>query len=251
MRGHMISFLPLQGTLSFWGEGGPEAAELKGELSLSFSAERFCTGYNDGEHMHRCPILFPGKKQCAPCASRDISRMYTRLDYAGFEAAYEKFRGQQFSVYVTSFAHVLKCGVTRTARLHERVTEQGADFFAEIARTEDAESAYSIEYAAQQAFGLRNGVTSSQKMKLLKIGPQRERIEQCVSRIIESGLLSGVEGEMKVNALAHKVPAAFEEAREIEGAVTGNKGQLLFFRRDSSDFCINMAVKPGFSFSTP
>lgn len=250
MRGHMISFLPLSSSLSFWGNE-LEEIKLRGEVSLSFGAERLCTGYNDGERMHRCPILFPGKKQCGPCASRDIARMYTRLDYAGFEAAYEKFRTQNFSVYVVSFAHILKCGVTRTMRLHERITEQGADFFAEIARTEDAESAYSIEYAAQQAFGLRNGVTSSQKMKLHRLGPRKEPMEQCISKIRESGLLNGFEGEMEVRKLPWALPEKFEEAGDLDGSIVGNKGQLLFFKKDDSAYCVNMSAKSGFSFLTP
>ncbi len=249
MEGHLVYFSPLTSSIKFWNDGEIHFSELKGERKLEFAGERACIGYNDGKELHMCPGSETKLKQCPACAARDISRMYTRLDYTGFESFYEEFRNQKFSVYIASFARLVKCGVTRTERVLDRMHEQGADYYSEIARTEDAESAYSIEAAMQSAFSLRNGITVSQKMKLLNSEAGPDRITEILGSIRESGVLSEVEGEMAVKKLEYPVPKKFSESHSIAGKVYGNKGQLLFFEKDNEHFVINMNKKAGDTFS--
>ncbi|VVB98308.1 Uncharacterised protein [uncultured archaeon] len=249
MDHHLVSFLPLAPAIRFWDcKGGLSELALEGEASVVFSAEKYCMGYNDGEKMHKCPVHMEGSKQCAACAARDISRVYTRLDYSGFERFYEKFKNQAFSVYLVSFGHIVKCGVTRTPRLLERVAEQGADYYCELAKAEDAETAYSIETLVQGNFAVRNGLTSAQKMKLIGAAALPGRLEDTLGKVRESGILEGFEGEMKVRTLEYAVPASFSPADNIEGEICGNKGQILFFEKEGQHYGVNMSKKSGTKF---
>lgn len=218
-------------------------------MEINFSGEKLCVGYNDGNGMRKCPACAIGHKQCSACAARDISRVYTRLDYSGFERFFETFKNQEFSVYLASFGHIVKCGVTRSARLMDRVREQGADYFSEIGKINDAETAYSIESAVQQHYAVRNGLTSAQKLKLIRAESTPSRISEYVDKIKESGLLEGFEGAMKVQKLDYPIPHMFEEAETISGKITGNKGQVLFFEKDNLSYAINMSKKAGMPFT--
>ncbi len=249
MDTHLVYFSPLDSSLRFWKNGGMEESRLAGEARISFSAEKYCIGYNDGKSPHPCPVRAPGSRQCSACGARDISRLYTRLDYSGFESFYEKFRNQEFSVYLASFAHLVKCGVTRSSRLLERAREQGADYFSEIAKTRDAETAYSIEETVQGNFAIRNGLTSAQKMKLAAVQSTPSRITELVSKVRESGILENCEGEMKVNQLGYNIPSRFSEAQQIDGKISGNKGQILFFEKEGENCAVNMSKKTGALFS--
>lgn len=248
MQGHLVYFSPLDTTLRFWEEERLSERRLSigEEVRMEFEPERSCVGYNDGEKMHRCPGRESGVKQCRACAARDISKVYTRLDPTGFEGYYEKFRNQEFSVYLAAFAHLVKCGVTRHSRLMDRLREQGADYFCELARANDAETAYCIESMVQSAFPIRNAVTSIQKLRLLGTDAGPDRLSECLKEVRASGMVSGYEGKMEVAKLDYPVPAVFSEANSvIEGKIRGNKGQLLFFEKDGSHFAINMSRKTG------
>ncbi len=245
---HAVYFSPLDCALRFWDGYELKQEGLKKNEAMEFSAEKYCFGYNDGEKMRPCPMRAGGAKQCPVCAARDIARMYTRLDYSGFESQYEKFRQQAFSVYLASFGHLVKCGVTRSARLMDRVREQGADYFVEIGKAADAETAYAIETLLQQNFALRNGLTSAQKMKLMN-ADSPARITECVSKVKESALIEDYEGEMQVKKLDYPVPQKFSEAIQLDGEILGCKGQILFFSKSGSDFGVNMSKKAGAFFT--
>ncbi len=249
MDGHMVGFIPTSMKLRFWKNGAVDELQLAGEVSMEFGIEKSCIGYNDGEALHRCPRSMRGSKQCPACASRDISRMYTRLDYAGFERFYEKFKNQGFSVYLASFGHLVKCGVTRTARLNERVREQGADYFCELAKTEDAETAYSIESFVHNNFAIRNGITSAQKLKLMAAPSAPGRLEEILEKVKESGVIAEWAGEMKTTKLDYPIPASFSESNSIEGEILGTKGQVLFYEKNGAAYAVNMSKKTGSFFS--
>lgn len=250
-RFHLVYFSPLAPALRFWKCGVISELALKGEMKISFNPKKMCIGYNDGEQMRQCSGNYEGEKQCPACARRDIARLYTRLDREGFESFYEKFRSQQFSVYLASFGHIVKCGVTRSARLNERVREQGADYFSEIARTNDADAAYSLESAIHQHFPVRGGLSCSLKLKLMRTESNPARLEACASRIKESGLLSGVEGAMETVKLEYPIPGSFSEAEEIDGRILGAKGQALFFEKERESYAVNMSKKVGSTFFIP
>lgn len=249
MDNHLLSFLPLEMKMRCWKEGQLEELDLAGSVNAEFGAEKYCMGYCDENGFHPCPGKAEGAKQCAPCAARDISRVYTRLDYSGHEEFYEKFRAQKFSVYLASFGHLVKCGVTRAQRLTDRVTEQGADYFCEIARAGDAEIAYAIEAAVHRGFPVRNGLTSAQKMRLLSASASPERIAGLAAKVSESGLLEGCEGEGRVRKLDYHVPESFSEAHRIGGRIRGCKGQIVFFENGGKSYAVNMGKKAGSLFS--
>ncbi|MEM4272602.1 MAG: hypothetical protein QXH30_03340, partial [Candidatus Bilamarchaeaceae archaeon] len=64
------------------------------------------------------------------------------------------------------FGDYVKCGLSHSARVKERVKEQGADYFAEIMRLKGKE-AYQMEMLLQSHFGFRNAIRSETKLKLL------------------------------------------------------------------------------------
>ncbi len=244
MANHFIYFSPLGSIIKFWGPSEMNHLNLEGTMRVEFGNEKHCIGYNDGTTLHPCPGKMSGQKQCPACAARDILRLYTRLDFRGFGQFYGKFRNQQFSVYLASFGHMVKCGVTCSSRLAERVREQGVDYFSEIAKTDNAEAAYSIEKKVQRNFAIRSGITSLQKLRLLN-QENPARITAYIPKIKESGLLDGCEGEMKVRSLAYDVPPSVSEAPNIEGKILSCKGQLLFFEKGSSHYAVNMSTKSG------
>ncbi|MEW6529097.1 MAG: DUF2797 domain-containing protein [Candidatus Micrarchaeota archaeon] len=277
-NGHYIYFSSLNSKLQFWesegarygsdknsdivileahgckrtGESLVTELELKGTLNLKFYGKRQCIGYNDCDGKHRCPMRIIDYKQCAACAAKDISRLYTRLDYMGFEKFFASFRNQEFSVYLASFGHLVKCGVTRSSRLMNRVREQGADYFVEIAKTENAETAYSLEFRIKQNYSLRNGITSIQKMKLISTEENPSRIRNYANKISESDLLGNYACALKIQKLDYIIPKSFSEAENINGTICGNKGQILFFENEDKNgavcYGINMANKIGMKF---
>lgn len=227
-----------------WNKEKIENITLAGKCNINFGKEKYCIGYNNGEMMHPCAIHAVGSRQCKACAAKDISRLYTRLDHRGFERFYEEFRRQTFSIYLVSIGYLVKCGVTRSSRLMERMREQGADYFCEIARINDAETAYTTEQLIQVHFLIRNSITNAQKMKLIGCA-NPEKINTLVSNIEKNGILSDYKTKMTVQKLEYSLPPSFSEAENISGKIIGTKGQILFFENEGINYAINMSKKVG------
>lgn len=246
MKKHFISFMAFDFKLRWWNKNNIEEISLKElskDASFNFSKEKYCIGYNTDRGMMPCPQKIQGKKQCSSCAIRDISRVYTRLSYSGFESFYENFKNQEFSIYLASFADLIKCGVTRSDRLTNRAIEQGADYFIEVARIKSAELAYSMERAIQQHFDVKKSVSSAQKLKLIHKNKDSSNLLNCLSKIKQSGLIEGYEGRMKIHELNYTVPKYFSEVENINGEIYSNKGQIVFFRNQGQDYGINLSKK--------
>ncbi len=102
-----------------------------------------------------------------------------------------------------------------------------------------------MESAIQGNFAIRNGVTSAQKMKLIGAEPSPSRISEFIPKIMESGILSGFEGELKVHKLDYHIPHSFSEASDICGRICGNKAYIVFFEKEGRHFAVNMSKKTG------
>ncbi|MEM4272603.1 MAG: hypothetical protein QXH30_03345, partial [Candidatus Bilamarchaeaceae archaeon] len=95
---HLISFYSTrEPTFSCWGSGEEEEIELKGNIYVEFSGVKCCTGFRGREKRQPCPHRYEGKEQCPLCSALDISRIYTRGDFTGFEDLEEKFQDHEFS----------------------------------------------------------------------------------------------------------------------------------------------------------
>ena len=243
MLGHLISFRPvLELGLIYWERDEVSEFPMLGKkLSMKFSDSVLCTGYREAEKHTKCPHKMRGSKQCNYCRYRDIAKVYTRLDFEGFEEMKEEYTHQEFSVYLAAFGkEIIKCGVTRSERVEKRTKEQGADYWIELLRFDDAEKAYDAEIELQNRFDLRNFVRNDTKLKLLHETKSSLALESKIKEIKASGLFENGLCESGIVENNYPVPESFDVAYSIDGLVNGTKGNLLFYSKENSNFVVPM-----------
>lgn len=243
MLGHLISFYnDPDPKILFWKKDEVQDLELmRKDVSFRFSDYLLCTGYKT-EGMHcKCPNLQRGKKQCSLCREKDISRIYTRLDFTGYGHLEEKYKKQRFSVYLAAFGpDIVKCGVTRTERVKKRLYEQGADYWCELMRFDDGEAAYSAEVQLQGRFGLKNFVRNDTKLKLLETRPSPLALQKKLDLIASCDDISGRLNSTKIEKNDFNVPEKIVLSDSLEGRITGSKANILFFCKGQKDFAYPM-----------
>jgi len=243
MLGHLISFrTEEEPKIYFWQNDETSELELLGKnLSMKFSDYILCTGYRELETNAKCPHRFKGRKQCGYCRSKDISNVYTRLDFTGYEELEEEYIHQDFSLYLASFGtDLVKCGVTKSERVEKRLREQGADYWVELMRFDNGQAAYDTEIELQNRFDLKNFVRNDAKLKLLGKPKSRDLIEMKLEQIKGCRDYSGLMLECRIRENSFSEPDKFEMAYSIDGKISGCKGNLLFFKKDSNDFVVPM-----------
>jgi len=243
MLGHLISFLPVPELgLIFWDKDKVSEFTLLGKnVSMKFSDSVLCTGYREQEKHNKCLHKMRGNKQCNYCKHRDIAKVYTRLDFEGFEEMKEEYTHQEFSVYLAAFGkEIVKCGVTRSERVEIRTREQGADFWIELLRFDNAEKAYNAEIGLQNKFDLRNFVRNDTKLKLLHEQKSSDLLESKTNEIKASGLFNNNICNSSIQENSYPIPESFNVAYSIDGLVTGSKGNLLFYSKENSHFVVQM-----------
>lgn len=245
---HLISFFSTNTPkLDFW-EGNEEAElELKGKMKIEFDGMKKCTGFKGREKRHPCPHRYEGKEQCPICSARDISRVYTCHDFTGYEDLQEEFQEHEFSIYLVSFGDYVKCGLSHSERIKDRVREQGADYYAEIMRLKGAE-AYQMERLLQDHFGFKNAIRSETKLKLLgKESP--EFLEKAIVKVESAAPFNEyILGTPMPEKIEYKMLKNAERADEIKGEIVGAKGPLLFFKGEEGNKVINMKPRSGMGF---
>jgi len=248
MLGHLISFLPVpEAGLIFWERDEVSEFTLLGKnISMKFSDSVLCTGYREQEKHNKCLHKMRGSKQCNYCKYRDIAKVYTRLDFEGFEEMKEEYTHQEFSVYLAAFGkEIIKCGVTRSERVDIRTHEQGADFWAELMRFDNGEKAYDAEIELQNRFDLRNFVRNDMKLKLLGQPKSSLALESKIKEIKSSGILADKLCDSGIKENVYPVPESFDVAYSIDGLVTGSKGNLLFYKKEETHFVVPMQQMVG------
>ncbi len=256
MLGHLISFRSNPERILFWKKDELCEFPLLGKcLNIRFSDSILCTGYQDLDNHFRCPHGIRGRKQCAHCRNRDILKVYTRLDFEGYEAMREEYVHQDFSVYLAQFGDsLIKCGVTRSERVEERTHEQGADFWIELLRFHNGEEAYGAETALQQRFGLKNFVRNSTKLELLGKKKTKAALEAKIKEIKNelepnARAFADIEAffchESEIRENAYPVPQSFGVSYSIDGTITGSKAQMLFYEKEGKHFVVPMNESVG------
>lgn len=242
---HVISFFSgIAPTLHFWEGGELRSEEMAGFWSISPSGRKACIGYADMEGRKMCPHREKGVAQCPLCAFRDVAKVHTRLDFTGYEDVAEQFIYRPYSIYLASFGHLVKCGVTKRERVLERVREQGADYFVELMRLENGKDAYEMEALLQQEYGFRNAIWTDTKLRLLG-KESKEPLEKALALLKESVAFGEFVWEgARVEKLEYNIPSSFEVADCIEGKILGAKGQLLFFENGNAKV-VNMKRMQG------
>ena len=244
-QNHAISFFSTEElTLNFWNGKEQDALILNGNMKLTFEGGKKCIGFKSRNNRYQCPYHYEGRIQCPFCGSRDISRIYTRHNFKGYEDLEEEFSQKEFSIYLVSFADKIKCGVTQAGRIKDRVHEQGADFYAEIMRLKGPE-AYEMERLLQSHFGFKNSVQSRTKLKLLG-NEHPELLEQAIVKIESSAPFNEYLLDTQMpQKLSYNIPDKWTVAENIDGAITGAKGPLLFFENSNGSHVINMKANEG------
>lgn len=246
---HLISFFSGgKPEIVFWKGEAEETMQLEGEVALAFGTGKHCTGFRSRNSRHKCPYGYEGRQQCPFCGSKDIARIYTRHDFSGYEDLEEEFSKHEFSIYLASFGDIVKCGVTHSERIKERVREQGADYYAEVMRLR-GKQAYEMESLLQSHFGFRNAVRATTKLKLL--GQENPgALEGAISRMESCEPFN----EYMLDApmpqeIDYSLPKKWETSENIEGTILGAKGPLLFFESGCGARVINLKSKSGMFFS--
>ncbi|VVB65606.1 Uncharacterised protein [Candidatus Gugararchaeum adminiculabundum] len=214
------------------------SVELKGEMHLGFSTDRYCTGYQIANELRPCQFnaLTTGK-QCEYCRHQEITCAACGGELCINPGFREHCAKQELSVYLASFGDHVKAGVTRKGREMERWTEQGADCAAVIMEVTDGQLARQYEKRVQQVFGFRNSLRTSTKLKLLT--SSNAALPSLLKALDD---LYAFHDEMlvhspKVIELEKFYPRIYEKPRaaeRIDGKVLGSKGNILLFENSNS-----------------
>jgi len=246
---HAISFFSTDVlTLNFWNGEELDSLTLEGDMKIEFEGRKNCVGFKSRNNRYKCPYKYEGRIQCPFCGSRDISRIYTRHDFKGYEDLEEEFSQKEFSIYIVSFGDRIKCGVTQAERIKDRVKEQGADYYAELMRLKGPE-AYEMERLLQSQFGFKNSVQSRTKLKLLG-NPRPDLLEQAIVEVESAAPFN----EYLLDApmpqkLEYAIPEKFSIADNIDGKIICAKGPLVFFENSQGAHVLNIKSKEGTFFN--
>lgn len=248
---HLIYFYSApEPRMTFWENEELKDIELTGKVAADFSFDKKCVGYQNEHGWHKCKYGKSGAKQCFGCLYKDISKVYTRLNFTGYEHIKDEISQQNFSIYLAAFGDsIIKCGVTRTERVETRTMEQGADFFVELMRFDNAEDAYSAENTLQQTFGFKNAVRVDRKMKIALEGRFNDALlRSAIDNVAASDDFSYLLHSKEIRKHHYCTPKKFEITHNVAGEIIASKSSLLFFKKDKKYFCTNMKKKEGCEF---
>ncbi len=202
---------------------------LKGHVKIVPSILK-CIGYFDGKRRHKCPNNAINVRQCPTCKFRDISRIYTRFDFTGYEELEKEREQKTFAIYLTTFGEIVKAGVTEASRLDRRIYEQGGKFYAKIAEFK-GRKAYDFEYLLHTEFKIKGLMRREEKLEAIKhddkIGLEnlKEKLEILREKVPDA-LLDNIE----IKEHHYRIPENFEIARSnvVDGDIIGHRGQVFF-----------------------
>jgi hypothetical protein len=144
-------------------------------------------------------------------------------------------------LYLASFGEdLVKCGVTKSERVEKRLKEQGADYWCELMRFDNGENAYNTETELQNRFALKNFVRNDVKLRLLGKAKSKDLLGRKLEEIKASGEFSDRIIDCSIRKNNFNEPEKFEVTYSVDGKISGCKGNLLFFERDSDNFVVPM-----------
>ena len=189
-----------------------------------------CVGYFDGKKRHKCPNNAINVRQCPTCKYRDISRIYTRFDFTGYEELEKEREKKLFAIYLTTFGEIVKAGVTESSRLDRRIYEQGGKYYAKIAEFH-GRKAYDFEYLLHTEFRIKGFMKRDEKLEAMKhddkigLEKMKEQIE-----ILKEKLPNSLLENIEIKEHRYNVPSSYNipESKVIDGDVVGYRGQVFF-----------------------
>ncbi len=245
---HLVYFKPFESPeISYWDFSGLNSTFLEGKIKIEFQGVKGCIGYNDGKEQHRCPFDSIEKKQCPYCLSKDISKVYTRMNFEGFEHIKEEMINRPYSIYLAYFgSDVVKCGVCRKERLDIRLKEQGARYFIHLMDFDNSNDAYNMEQMLQINFGFKNAVRNSTKLKVYSnLNP--DILSQSIKLIEKTEPFSDyIRPNLEFKKIEYGLPDIFSISKDkIDGEILGSLGSFLFYQKKDETFAIDLKEKTG------
>ncbi len=229
---HIISFYSHSVPKLVMRENGDvEEMEVRGEIDIDTSFNRYCTGYNRFGKGYRCPDeAVSNSSKCPRCRKLEMSCAACRGDECIFGS--DCLLGEHH-VYLAAFGKIVKAGVTKKERLNDRLVEQGADLGVSIGLTSDGMEARTLEALVQHQFGFKNSLRTSEKFKLLG-SDLRDSLKVLENSLAEIDGFPGIEIG-KIIRLSENYPRinvkpALDD--KLSGNVLGAKGKLLFLERN-------------------
>jgi len=245
---HLVYYNPFpKRSISYWGLGKYETTNLEGEVRIQFQDVKACIGYYDGKEHHSCINSTLNVKQCPYCLSKDISRVYTRMDLRGFEHLEDEIVNRPYSLYLAYFGGpTVKCGVCRAERFETRMKEQGARYFVHLMNFDNANDTYSMEKLVQHVFGVKNAMRNSTKLKV-KNDLKPEILKEVLDKIKSTEPFSNyLISNPKVEKVKYNVSYNFELVTDsIDGKILGSIGSFLVFSNNGDTFGIDLKRKIG------
>ncbi len=221
-------------------------------VSLQFSSEKVCVGYDDLQGAyHPCPLAAKLKAgtQCRYCASDDALLPCLKCDGSvclAFPEVREDCKEMQMVVYVAGFGTEVKAGVSQEHRIERRLQEQGADFGAVLFRVKDGKEARRVE-ADLVRKGARNFLNAKQKTTLLAFDKEAafSHFQSVASQLLADPSFSSL--ERFFNGAGTTFPRVLdftprypvfsvvpERTEALQGTIMGSKGSLLFLRQEEA-----------------
>lgn len=216
---------------------------LDGNISLSAGKIK-CIGYFDGKKRYNCPNRALNTKQCPTCKYRDISKIYTRYDFKGYENLEQEREKKLFSIYLTTFGSIVKAGITENQRVEQRIYEQGGGYYVEVAKLNGKE-AYDFESLLHNGFEIKGAVLGKEKIKSLnekdEIG--LEKINE-ILEILNRKIPEKINKKIEIKKHEYITPKNFIVSKEnkINGKIFGWRGRLFFIEQETHVFAYDSGL---------
>ena len=220
---------------------------LKGYVKIVPSILR-CVGYFDGKKRHSCPNNAINVRQCPTCKFRDISKIYTRFDFTGYEELEKQREEKSFAIYLTTFGEIVKAGITEASRLDRRIYEQGGKYYAKVAEFK-GRKAYDFEYLLHTEFRIKGLMRKVEKIEAMKQDDRKglEKLKEIVDMLREKIPDSLVEN-IEIKEHFYRTPKEFTPAPSnvVDGSIIGHRGQV-FFSTNGTTYAYHAGNFLGFS----
>jgi hypothetical protein len=246
------------------GDRGPLGVEPLAHLSFRVEPGKWCTGYNDGTTLVRCPDQAAATRgtTCDACASRDAYRPCLTCD--GFRcprlsAEMLGYCRQHHHLYLACFGDEdIKVGTASDPRKHQRVIEQGPLAAARVAEAEGprirqmetllAQAGFSETVRRSRKTALLAGAMTEVEARSLVIDATH-RLKEVLPREYHGALHAPIfvpqpELARKSRALPLN-PLELEDGVVVEGEVVGAVGHTVFVRDADGTFALDLGALKG------
>ena len=243
-----------------WKDWEPGFVSLDGDRielfdeNIDFTiGERKCTGYSRNSKVIQCPnnVTVTAWK-CKSCMFHDNFFMCMRCtgDKCLNEKRRDKCKKEKYFVYISIFDSLAKVGISQSFRLRQRLVEQGADFAAKVAFTEDGKTVRELEKKISKHLDITDRVRGTQKQKRLFGDPNisMKVLSSMINKLHNNGfdkhLINPEIYDLREYYRLGSVPVhpehiTMEEGVNISGTVKAVKGNIIILEKNDKFLSFN------------